>query len=186
MKPGRCIDYSGIVIKGEKVSGLCPKGLYTRAAMSIFDFVPENFCPLAFHTIYPYLLAFTHNANFGWLQDRASVEAQCPNPDCAVVMRLKKRAKKQKIFDIEVIGFKAACPYGMNKGKAFSDVRLPQGACLRAFDAIMPYINELAGPIEPGKEQRCAALTATCPGCSYSVKDQGFSSVIFTMKGDGI
>ncbi|HAJ56600.1 MAG TPA: hypothetical protein DCL35_02395 [Candidatus Omnitrophica bacterium] len=182
MKSDVCVDYSGIKIKGGRASGLCPQGLDTRDAVSVFDFVPKNFCPLAFHSIYPYLLAFTHNARLEWLHDRTCVEAQCPNPDSAVVMRLKKKDKINKIYDIEIIGLKADCPYGMREGVTFLNISLSQNICLRAFDAIMPYLNELARPSMHDKNSCAAALKATCPGCSYSREGNGFSSVVFTIK----
>ena len=179
MNLGICIDYSRVIIRADKALGFCPKRLDTRCTMGIFDLVPEKFCPLAFHTIYPYVMAFKQGARLGWLKDRLSVEASCPNPQCAVVMRLIKRASKHNICDIEIIGLKSACPYGMNSGNIFLDVRQPQHACWRAFDAIMPYINELANPAETNQGPSTSVLSATCPGCNYSNKNHDFSTVAF-------
>lgn len=93
---------------------------------------PDNLCPFAAHSLYPYFFGLKRGSWFRWSRSKDEVITQCPNPSACVAFRVK-RAKDGEI-SATVIALKGKCLAGHQEGEIFKLAEsekngLPQKNC---------------------------------------------------------
>lgn len=62
--------------------------IYGNKKIALDEILPDNFCPLAFHAIYPYMLTLVKKGWFNWVDYDEHVIVNCPSP-CGIAMHVK-------------------------------------------------------------------------------------------------
>lgn len=137
----------GLIIKAESVKGKCK---YHRSGdiYTIYDLAPKGMCLDAYYSAYPYCLALSEGAIFGWMKHRDpdAVFTQCSQG--VIIMEIKRYvfdAGKKKIIIIRVVDQRGPCPNmsgGFRKKDEFL-FNLGWGGeiCPAAFHSIYPYLG---------------------------------------------
>lgn len=103
-----CSNYDDVLITLESVQGKCEHHLKKGAKFSVKDLVPGGLCVHAYNVAFPYCNTLLKKGWFLWVKENDGVIAQCPNPDCSLVMKIKKR--EGGVVGIEVIEIRGDCP----------------------------------------------------------------------------
>lgn len=114
------------------------KEVYTESNLTL-----QNFCIMAFHSVYPYYLTLTKGGWFKWVKHGDGVVVQCPNPKDAVEMKVFKDDSSDGIC-VEVIRSRGECPKEYKKGDVFLLNDKTFKFCPNALDAFVPYIELLS------------------------------------------
>lgn len=87
--------------------------------LSISEVLAGGLCPYLAHSVVPYILTLSSGGKFPWmrLDDPNAVDAQCPNPNGAVSVRVKKIGTD---YGLEVRGVRGACPRKYKPGDFFT------------------------------------------------------------------
>lgn len=89
---------------------------------------PENLCPFAAHTIYPYFFSFKKGSWFRWEKHKDSVAVRCPNPDNYLSFKITR--KSDKSIQAEVSSCTGTCIANHKIGERF-ELTDPEGAYLK-------------------------------------------------------
>lgn len=148
--------------------------LYNRIKLSVDighkkfmlkEILPENVCPLAFHSVYPYLVTLLNGGWFDWVGHDEDVIVNCPSPE-GVAMYVKTPSGDSPIrIKVEVMKKNDNC----YKGYALKDTFIfnfndETIFKFKLLDRIIPFIfskeinngeqNELSCNID-GEKIRC-------------------------------
>jgi uncharacterized repeat protein (TIGR04076 family) len=141
--PG-CLSFQNIQLR---------TGAGAKLSFCLKECLPAGLCYSLFHNVYPYYLTLLHKGYFGWMKDKSSIIAQCPDPDRRVVVEIKRIQADQ--IRLSVIDRKRECPKKMALGDTFllrqEDYKLP----FRLLRDISPYVNMVNLGI--AKKARCSS-----------------------------
>lgn len=135
MKEG-CSHYKGIVITVEDVESKCQHYLKKGAKFQIKDLIPDNLCVHAYNVAYPYCHTLLNKGWFLWVEEGDGVIAQCPNPNCSLVMKIKPSQKNQENVQIVVMQIRGKCESGHKVGDIFTLKPKEMNLCPELFPAI--------------------------------------------------
>lgn len=136
-----CEDFFSIKAEVIEESGQCAVGHKKGDSFKIEDVLPNNFCPLAFYSIYPYYLTLIHSGMFEWIKKGENVKVQCPKAD-GIIMEVKKKRMDNpgdsavKVKVVEVI---RDCPRGHEAGSTFDFDSRQQKLCFKAMAGLIPF-----------------------------------------------
>lgn len=146
-----CSDYEGIFLKVENVTGKCEHALEKGKKFRIKDLVPGGLCVHAYNVAFPYCLTFLKKGWFLWVRKGDGVIAQCPNPQCSLVMKIKPM---NETVTITVIQIRGACQTGHKVGDMFVLDSKKMKVCPEIFPSVYPTATELCCQSSDAKDNR--------------------------------
>jgi uncharacterized repeat protein (TIGR04076 family) len=139
----------GIIVEVHSIMGRCKYHKKRGEIYTLEDLAPEGMCLDAYHAVYPYSLALSEGAVFGWMRgkDVDSVFAQCSKG--VVVMRINRflfrdgKEKKQAIV-IKVVERRGECQKNMEINDEFLfNLGGGKEICPAGFNSIYPHLARL-------------------------------------------
>ncbi len=116
------------------------------------EIFPSTFCPIMFHTLYPYFLGAIFGAKYGY-NDEGDCHVCCP-AEKSVNVLVKVRPNdgsygndvaddRQKVFFAEVVKVNGPCDFGYKAGNIliFPICNIKQFACPAGINNIFPFLN---------------------------------------------
>jgi uncharacterized repeat protein (TIGR04076 family) len=79
-----------IVITVKAIQGTCSAYKIGDTILVDDDRVEGTKCPMAFHAIFPYVLALQYGADFPWLENRDEISAYCPDAAGLVLFEIRR------------------------------------------------------------------------------------------------
>jgi uncharacterized repeat protein (TIGR04076 family) len=148
-----------------------------------FDFEhlgPKGLCLDLYHSAYPYFLALLYGAKFSWMDDKDTVNAQCPASNGNVHFEVRRKPLKQEIISEGVKknceiwlrithiesdcddNCKGLCPQKIGQEFEFNQGDLLDHLCPAAFSNIWPTLKVIlcGGNSEWKKEGK---ICVQCP-----------------------
>ncbi len=116
-------------VKVRRTEGGCPN------LNSPQKLLQGGFCPLFFHSLYPYFLAFTHSSRFLWVNSKKPLLVHCPHPK-GVSAEIKKTKSGLRATILEST---RVCPYHYQKGKKLNLTAASSPVCLNSLYLICAY-----------------------------------------------
>ena len=106
------------------------------------DILPKGFCPLAFHSVYPYILTLNNRGWFNWVNYEEHVIVNCPHPQGVAMYVKGSYEEPSREVEIEVMKKSDACSLEYRVGDRFrfegDDETMRKLAML---DNLVPYFN---------------------------------------------
>ena len=135
-----CSDYKNISITIEQVENRCKHGIVQGKKFRMRDIIPDGLCVHAYNVAFPYCWTFLKKGWFLWVKKGDGVIAQCPNPSCSLVMKIKPSKENASI---EVVQVRGRCPNKHSVGDKF--ILRPNNVqvCPEIFPAVYPVATEL-------------------------------------------
>ncbi len=135
------LDLSSIILEVIKAPKNCvyqPGNQY-----KLIDLIPVEECLFALHEVIPYYLTLINKGYFKWQDNPNTVITQCPNPEVAVAIGVRRELKnKDNKIQAKVVATKTGkCPKKYQTGKEIlKRVINNKKVCLLAFDVLFPSI----------------------------------------------
>jgi uncharacterized repeat protein (TIGR04076 family) len=70
--------------------GICAAEHKTGDEFAVGEQIPPNFCPWAFHSLFPFIQVLAFGGSFPWEKDRDKASVACPDPENPVVFELRR------------------------------------------------------------------------------------------------
>ncbi len=129
-----CSNYDSVSLTIFDVQGTCEHKIKKGMSFEIKDLVPDNLCVHAYNIAYPYCLTYLKKGWFLWVEEGDGVIAQCPNPGCSLVMKIKP--EKENKVSIHVIEIRGKCQSGYKVGDIFTLKPEEMKICPEIFPAV--------------------------------------------------
>lgn len=138
-----CSNYENISISVEGVEKECEHGTKKGLKFQIKDLIPDNLCVHAYNIAYPYCHTLVKKGWFLWVEEGDGVIAQCPNPGCSLVMKIKPDKTNGENVEIKVIDIRGKCGSGHKVGDVFVLKPKEMKICPEFFPAVYPPATAL-------------------------------------------
>jgi len=111
--------------------------------VTLKDILPENFCVLAFHSVYPYMQTLFSGGWFNWVNYGEDVIVNCPATK-GIAMYVKPSTENSpRVFEIEVMKNNCSCYKRYNLGDKFRfDFKQENAVRYKLLDGIIPFFAE--------------------------------------------
>ena len=109
--------------------------------ISSADLLPQGFCLLAFHSVYPYMYTYFRGGWFNWVNYDEHVIVNCPHPQ-GIAMYVKTDAKNKNKFVVEVMRAEGDCLKGHRVENNFTfDFNPEKGLFFALLDSYVSFFG---------------------------------------------
>jgi len=162
--PGiKCEDFFDIKLKVEGGEGACGVNYKEGDIIDAAELMPGGMCPLAFYTVYPYILTLVGGGSFEWVRKGEFVRVQCPKND-GIIMEVELKEKgdvSEGRVEVRVHDILENCPKGHSRGDKFIFEMDSEksGMCMALISGMIPFkydrsdekVYTCRGPVSDGE-----------------------------------
>ncbi len=141
--------------------------------ISAEDLLPQGFCLLAFHSVYPYMYTYFRGGWFNWVNYDEHVVVNCPHPQ-GIAMYVKTNVKDKNKFVVEVMRTEGDCLKVHRVENNFTfDFNVEKGLFFALLDSYVSFFGvkspQTKFSCEYNGKQVDYEITVEHSGCHYEL-----------------
>ena len=127
--------------------------IFDEGKITLREIIPDNFCVLAYHSVYPYMYTLFNGGWIDWVNYDEHVIVNCPHPE-GIAMYVKGSFKHpSKNITIEVVQKSSKCFKKYELGEEFYFHFTEENALnFNMLDKIVPYFYDFSKESNEKKE----------------------------------